>query len=238
MGDALYDALLREMPGAACRVYAPVGGHRDLLAYLVRRLLENGANSSFVSVAADPRVPVAQILERPQAGSARRPAPGTRRFRCRRTSTSPSGAIRRASSSAIRAASTAARGGTRGRAARREATPLVDGIAIPGRTREVRSPIDGAVLGHRHRRRRSDRHGGDDRGRCRLCRLGRDGGRGARGGADARRRCSGEEPRAPDRAPAGGGRQDPRRCGLRGARGRRLLPLLRSARRAARSRRR
>ena len=37
----------------ACRIYAPVGGHRDLLAYLVRRLLENGANSSFVSVVGD-----------------------------------------------------------------------------------------------------------------------------------------------------------------------------------------
>src|SRR5262252_9874441 len=54
-------------PDAACRVYAPVGGHRDLLAYLVRRLLENGANSSFVSVAADPAVPIAAILKRPQA---------------------------------------------------------------------------------------------------------------------------------------------------------------------------
>jgi RHH-type proline utilization regulon transcriptional repressor/proline dehydrogenase/delta 1-pyrroline-5-carboxylate dehydrogenase len=43
-----------------------VGGHADLLAYLVRRLLENGANSSFVSVAADPSVPVETILRRPQ----------------------------------------------------------------------------------------------------------------------------------------------------------------------------
>jgi RHH-type proline utilization regulon transcriptional repressor/proline dehydrogenase/delta 1-pyrroline-5-carboxylate dehydrogenase len=42
-----------------------VGGHRDLLAYLVRRLLENGANSSFVSVAADPDVPVTELLKRP-----------------------------------------------------------------------------------------------------------------------------------------------------------------------------
>ena len=66
MGEALYDALLAELPEAACRVYAPVGGHRDLLAYLVRRLLENGANSSFVSVAADPSVPIDQILRRPQ----------------------------------------------------------------------------------------------------------------------------------------------------------------------------
>src|SRR5215468_8619861 len=59
MGEALYEALIAENEGAACRVYAPVGGHRDLLAYLVRRLLENGANSSFVSAAADPDVPVA-----------------------------------------------------------------------------------------------------------------------------------------------------------------------------------
>src|SRR6185295_15299785 len=67
MGEALYEGLIAEEPGAACRVYAPVGGHRDLLAYLVRRLLENGANSSFVSVAADPSVPVSTILKRPQA---------------------------------------------------------------------------------------------------------------------------------------------------------------------------
>jgi RHH-type proline utilization regulon transcriptional repressor/proline dehydrogenase/delta 1-pyrroline-5-carboxylate dehydrogenase len=65
MGEALYAALIEET-GVACRVYAPVGGHRDLLAYLVRRLLENSANSSFVSVAADPSVPVAEILKRPQ----------------------------------------------------------------------------------------------------------------------------------------------------------------------------
>ncbi len=54
MGEDIYEALIEET-GVACRVYAPVGGYRDLLAYLVRRLLENGANSSFVSVAADPR---------------------------------------------------------------------------------------------------------------------------------------------------------------------------------------
>jgi RHH-type proline utilization regulon transcriptional repressor/proline dehydrogenase/delta 1-pyrroline-5-carboxylate dehydrogenase len=67
MGEVLYDLLLADHPEAACRVYAPVGGHRDLLAYLVRRLLENGANSSFVSVAADPSVPIESILERPQS---------------------------------------------------------------------------------------------------------------------------------------------------------------------------
>ena len=61
MGEALYGRLIEAVPGAACRTYAPVGGHRDLLAYLVRRLLENGANSSFVSVSADPSVPVERL---------------------------------------------------------------------------------------------------------------------------------------------------------------------------------
>ncbi len=70
MGDALYQALLQARPGVAVRTYAPVGGHSDLLAYLVRRLLENGANSSFVSRAADPAVPVARLLVRPEAALA------------------------------------------------------------------------------------------------------------------------------------------------------------------------
>ena len=47
MGERLHDIVLAETKGR-CRIYAPVGAHRDLLAYLVRRLLENGANSSFV----------------------------------------------------------------------------------------------------------------------------------------------------------------------------------------------
>ena len=66
MGEKLYEALLAEAPQLACRVYAPVGQHRDLLAYLVRRLLENGANSSFVALAADPAVPVSRLIVRPQ----------------------------------------------------------------------------------------------------------------------------------------------------------------------------
>lgn len=66
MGDALYTRLHEDKPSLACRTYAPVGSHRDLLAYLVRRLLENGANSSFVALAADDNVPIATLLERPQ----------------------------------------------------------------------------------------------------------------------------------------------------------------------------
>ena len=68
MGEDLYRNLLTgNESGVACRTYAPVGGHQDLLAYLVRRLLENGANSSFVSMAGDIAVPVAELLRRPQA---------------------------------------------------------------------------------------------------------------------------------------------------------------------------
>lgn len=66
MGEVMYRRLI-ETTNAACRTYAPVGGHRDLLAYLVRRLLENGANSSFVSIAADDSVPVERLLRRPAA---------------------------------------------------------------------------------------------------------------------------------------------------------------------------
>jgi RHH-type proline utilization regulon transcriptional repressor/proline dehydrogenase/delta 1-pyrroline-5-carboxylate dehydrogenase len=52
-------------PLVACRVYAPVGAHRDLLAYLVRRLLENGANSSFVHQLADETVGMEDLLISP-----------------------------------------------------------------------------------------------------------------------------------------------------------------------------
>jgi RHH-type proline utilization regulon transcriptional repressor/proline dehydrogenase/delta 1-pyrroline-5-carboxylate dehydrogenase len=65
MGEALYAQLSEDHPKLAYRTYAPVGSHRDLLAYLVRRLLENGANSSFVALAADDAVPVATLLRRP-----------------------------------------------------------------------------------------------------------------------------------------------------------------------------
>lgn len=65
MGEALYEQLAKDHPDIAYRTYAPVGSHRDLLAYLVRRLLENGANSSFVAQAADYRVPVPALLKRP-----------------------------------------------------------------------------------------------------------------------------------------------------------------------------
>ncbi len=64
MGDALYDRVL-EQAGVAVRIYAPVGNHKDLLPYLVRRLLENGANSSFVHRLVDARCPVSDLTEHP-----------------------------------------------------------------------------------------------------------------------------------------------------------------------------
>jgi RHH-type proline utilization regulon transcriptional repressor/proline dehydrogenase/delta 1-pyrroline-5-carboxylate dehydrogenase len=65
MGDALYDVVLGAHPSVACRVYAPVGSFTDLLPYLVRRLLENGANTSFVHQIADPGVPLEALVADP-----------------------------------------------------------------------------------------------------------------------------------------------------------------------------
>ena len=66
MGEALH-AAVREAHGLRCRIYAPVGAHHDLLAYLVRRLLENGANSSFVNQIVDESVTAEEIARDPIA---------------------------------------------------------------------------------------------------------------------------------------------------------------------------
>ena len=64
MGESLYDQIVNQ-DKVQCRVYAPVGHHEDLLAYLVRRLLENGANSSFVNAIVDESQPVESLLPDP-----------------------------------------------------------------------------------------------------------------------------------------------------------------------------
>ena len=66
MGEALHEAVMAR-EGTRCRIYAPVGAHRDLLAYLVRRLLENGANSSFVHQIVDESVTPEEIARDPFA---------------------------------------------------------------------------------------------------------------------------------------------------------------------------
>jgi len=66
MGKELYDQIVPATQlGIACRVYAPVGSHEDLLPYLVRRLLENGANSSFVNRIVDESTPLDKLVEDP-----------------------------------------------------------------------------------------------------------------------------------------------------------------------------
>jgi RHH-type proline utilization regulon transcriptional repressor/proline dehydrogenase/delta 1-pyrroline-5-carboxylate dehydrogenase len=147
MGDALYQSLIADDPALTVRVYAPVGGYADLLAYLVRRLLENGANSSFVSVAADPNVPVADIIKRPQAwiadpSRARHshiPLPRdlfmTERHNSAGVEFGDSTAL-----AALRAEIAAA-------PASSDAAPLIDGVVVRGRAQDVCSPIDGGRIG-------------------------------------------------------------------------------------------
>ncbi|HEY2228974.1 MAG TPA: bifunctional proline dehydrogenase/L-glutamate gamma-semialdehyde dehydrogenase PutA [Xanthobacteraceae bacterium] len=147
MGEVLYEMLLAELPQAACRVYAPVGGHRDLLAYLVRRLLENGANSSFVSAAADPTVPIAALLRRPQTliGDPRQarhksiPLPRDL-YAPERTNSTGVEFGDRAALAGLLAEIEQAVGAA-------DAVPLIDGVALAGSARAVRSPIDGATVG-------------------------------------------------------------------------------------------
>ncbi|HET9688408.1 MAG TPA: bifunctional proline dehydrogenase/L-glutamate gamma-semialdehyde dehydrogenase PutA, partial [Pseudolabrys sp.] len=147
MGEALYEALLNELPDLSCRVYAPVGGYSDLLAYLVRRLLENGANSSFVSVAADPAVPIENILRRPQsrigdathARNSHIPLPRNLFRPVRRNS----GGVEFGD----RASLETLLGEIRAAPQTTDAKSLVDGIEIAGRERPALSPIDGREIG-------------------------------------------------------------------------------------------
>ncbi|MFZ0847280.1 MAG: bifunctional proline dehydrogenase/L-glutamate gamma-semialdehyde dehydrogenase PutA [Pseudolabrys sp.] len=147
MGDALYRALVAEMPDLRVRVYAPVGGYADLLAYLVRRLLENGANSSFVSVAADPNVPMETILRRPQAwiadpGHARHshiPLPRDLFAPARINSAGVEFGDSTALDSLLAEINAAPEHAV--------ASPLIDGVAVVGRVRSVISPIDAKPIG-------------------------------------------------------------------------------------------
>jgi RHH-type proline utilization regulon transcriptional repressor/proline dehydrogenase/delta 1-pyrroline-5-carboxylate dehydrogenase len=147
MGDALYGSLLDDDPSLPVRVYAPVGGYADLLAYLVRRLLENGANSSFVSVAADPDVPIADIVKRPQQWIA---DPSRARHSRIPLPRDLFGAERRNSSGvefgdSVALAALQAEIGLA--PATVDAAPLIDGVAVSGRSRDVMSPIDSARIG-------------------------------------------------------------------------------------------
>lgn len=147
MGDALYARVLERVPGAACRVYAPVGGHRDLLAYLVRRLLENGANSSFVSAAADPDVPVerllrspAEILGQPKAAPhPSLPLPVALYGSSRRNSRGAEFGYRPALAALLREVEN-------GRGAPAASASSIGGEAVPGPSHAIITPIDAKTV--------------------------------------------------------------------------------------------
>ena len=65
MGDQLYRQLLKQTKNIPCRIYAPVGRHHDLLPYLVRRLLENGANTSFINLIENTNIRIDKVTKDP-----------------------------------------------------------------------------------------------------------------------------------------------------------------------------
>ncbi len=139
MGEALY-AVADTVP---CRVYAPVGSHEDLLPYLVRRLLENGANTSFVNRLAHERAPVETLVADPvrrlegisPKGHPRLPPPprlyGPRRRNSRGWDLSDPAVIVELNGHMAAAAAQA-----------HHAAPLVNGRPLAGPVREVRSPAE------------------------------------------------------------------------------------------------
>ncbi|MGE0723695.1 MAG: bifunctional proline dehydrogenase/L-glutamate gamma-semialdehyde dehydrogenase PutA [Alphaproteobacteria bacterium] len=143
MGEALYAEIVgQERLDRPCRVYAPVGSHEDLLAYLVRRLLENGANTSFVNRLVDEKAPIEEIVADPVARLgrlARKPHPriplpaglyGEERRNSRGIDLSDPNAA-----AALAAAMAAETGPAR-------AAPLIGGQPVDGAARSVVAPAD------------------------------------------------------------------------------------------------
>jgi RHH-type proline utilization regulon transcriptional repressor/proline dehydrogenase/delta 1-pyrroline-5-carboxylate dehydrogenase len=143
MGRLLYAEAARQIEDfPRVRIYAPVGEHKDLLAYLVRRLLENGANTSFVNRFMDEQVPVTEIVRDPISelerleshAHPRLPLP-TVLYSDRRNSRgvdlgNPQQVARLRQELATR------------RAAKPEAGPIVNGVLLPGATHAVTNPAD------------------------------------------------------------------------------------------------
>ncbi len=143
MGDALYGEISAPGKlGVPCRVYAPVGGHHELLPYLVRRLLENGANTSFVNRIADQRMPFEAVIADP-------------RERMRRLTTKPNpriplprdlyGAWRNSAGLSLNdpaALAPLAQAMTQALAQTWSAGPLVGGALLPGEPRALPDPAN------------------------------------------------------------------------------------------------
>lgn len=144
MGEALYEQIVgADKMNRPCRVYAPVGSHEDLLAYLVRRLLENGANTSFVNRIVDEKAPLDEIIADPIARLRRLPSKphpriplpvdiyGAERKNARGLDLSDPLTLKQLAG----AMDAAARQGW-------SAAPLVGGIAQSGPSLEIRDPAD------------------------------------------------------------------------------------------------
>ncbi|MCA0847592.1 bifunctional proline dehydrogenase/L-glutamate gamma-semialdehyde dehydrogenase PutA [Salipiger thiooxidans] len=136
MGETLH-GIVHKDAGTRCRIYAPVGAHRDLLAYLVRRLLENGANSSFVNQIVDESVPPETVAADPFEATDRRPlARGPALFRPERENSRGFDLTHRPTLAAIDAARTPFR------TQRWQAGPLVAAEAEAGAAVPVANPAD------------------------------------------------------------------------------------------------
>ena len=229
MGEALYARLLEDNPGLACRAYAPVGGHRDLLAYLVRRLLENGANSSFVSVAADTNVPVEALLKRPadiivsadKARHSKVPLPrdlyGPERANSKGVEFGHQASLEALLAEIKKSAQQSYK-----------AEPLIDGKAASGTSRPLVSPIDGTtVAGQVTEASPEVADRAMTAAQAGFAKWSRTDADDPRQGAAAGCRLAGGAARRLASPAAGRSRQDPRRCALRGARGGRFPALLR-----------
>ncbi len=144
MGEALYEQIVgADKLGIPCRIYAPVGSHEDLLAYLVRRLLENGANTSFVNRIQDEKLPLDEIVADPIVkvkALERLPHPaiplprdlfGKERKNAEGRDLTDIPALARLSDAMEKAAATPW-----------SAAPLVGGAELRGTAREIRDPSD------------------------------------------------------------------------------------------------
>ncbi len=144
MGEALYAELVEhERLGVGCRIYAPVGDHVDLLAYLVRRLLENGANASFVHQLHDHRVAIDEIVADPVTRLAAVPSLPHPQIPPPRALLAPD----RESGTVVDLANPSALATLAEAMAAAEATPwsataIVDGRSEPGEARPATAPAD------------------------------------------------------------------------------------------------
>jgi RHH-type proline utilization regulon transcriptional repressor/proline dehydrogenase/delta 1-pyrroline-5-carboxylate dehydrogenase len=142
MGEALYQAADDLYDGITLRAYAPVGGHEDLLPYLVRRLLENGANTSFVHALLDERVAVEKVVVDPIEAVEAHPGPHPKIPTPRHMYGD------RLNSMGVDLSVTAERERLVKAVKTLNPRPLIPASAGMSGGGEVRSPIDRTVIGH------------------------------------------------------------------------------------------